>query len=1728
MPKLNDPTTSQDQYPVGENASQTQPYVPIERTIGIGQLPPIHFPADNSLLVIQENGLTGQITLAEIAVYFGGSPVKSVNGMTGNVELGLSDLTDVTITNPLNANFLSYNSGKWVNKSLAASAVISFNGFQGVISNAGLNILSDVTITNPLNRQTLMYSTSKGRWENQAFSDLFPDITDVDGLVTITGANGLKVNNALSVYGLATYHAARPVMTALTPTTNASSMAIMNDIQTLTLNALANVDITNVADKDFILWDATTNKWQNYNKAEFFPDITDKDGLVTITGPAGLQINNMLNVYGLATYHAARPVMTTLTPTANASSMAIMNDIQTLTLDALANVEITNVADKDFILWSAASNKWENYDKNDFFPDLTDANGLVTITGPAGLRVNNMLNTYGAVTFHDNRPIMTDVLPTTNQYAVSTMGDLQNLDLNHLHDVAMSNPVPNGNVVSWNEIANKWINVEYDPTGHIPSMLWTPTSVTSGEFSSVCFDANFLSLILASKSNAGLYWTKDNKSVYQSNITSGNFYKVIVFKDTIYAAGDVGVLKSSDGKIWTTTSIIEPATNLLTDGNILLIFFSANIGFKQTSDGITFTSPVTSGVYEVGDVEPKEDPTQNIWLLGGSTTTQNSLGGFGVVSYSLDGGSTWVAQSTAEEITAITYARGNSFLASSTDGLFAATVTFGTSGPIVTWEKLVEGNYTDVVFNSGLILALRLDDIPLWSTDAFNWNPTTGALPSLPLHTAAFGNGYWSAGGINTGIWWSIDGKEWALSNQVTGTLNKVIYGGTAWLALMGNNGGILWSNNTAGKVLSVNGQTGIVEIGLNNLRGTKIIAPTNGDFLIYKNGLWENRNIVDISNISVHNITVTETATIDNLVANTSAFSGLSLFNGGLKSTTGIFTNTLTGVGANFSGALNVTGLATVGSITSSGAATLNSTLSVTGASTLAALTATTGTFSGALVAHDISSTTTLKVTSLSTLAGVTATTLGLTDTLTGVGANFSGALSVTGLATVGSLTSNGTATLNSTLSVTGTTTLAALTATTGTFSGALVAHDISSTTTLSVVGVSTLAGVTATTLRLTDTLTGVGANFSGAVSLNGTTSTSTLTVGGTLTVNGLAILNSALSVTGNTNLGNLSANNPVFQGTVSVLNSDRGYSSQNVSGNGFQLWNSNGSNQTTGVLRYLTISGTILADLIFSGTTITYKGSELSTLNNISASKYAQAMPAGVTDLNDYIAPGQYVQLLDFGALQGVNYPVPYAGMLTVSTGDVNYLIWQTYTLWKDPGTTIFTRNFYLGSWGPWLQTAYTDSPSFVGTPTAPTAPTGTNTLQLATTAFVQAALSGFTTYPNLTSSGAGIATLLTYAGTQGVSITKGPLVLSSETPSTFLYRPTITTLSVNNTNVNSIATISDITSGTLLDAKFKTVASSGALNGVTLAVSGASTLTGSLTANGGVSTTNVNAQTLAVSGVSTITGLLTANGGVSTTNVNAQTLAVSGAATFTTGPTAPTAPTGTSTTQLATTEFVQNATRFVQYTTPGNFNFVVPAGLTTVYVTMFGGGGGGGGGYAGAGSGGGGGGGGGSGYTVFKMPITVTPGSTYVVTVGAGGTGGQGGDQATSGTASSFGTLSTAQGGRGGSNGTVGSSVNGAGGQGGQGGNAGNAGQTGGAGTLYGACGGAGGAGLCGGAGWGGAGWGGAGWGGAGWGGGASEVAGGNGAVGGGGGGGATLPNSSTNGGGNGGTGVVLIEW
>ena len=111
---------------------------------------------------------------------------------------------------------------------------------------------------------------------------------------------------------------------------------------------------------------------------------------------------------------------------------------------------------------------------------------------------------------------------------------------------------------------------------------------------------------------------------------------------------------------------------------------------------------------------------------------------------------------------------------------------------------------------------------------------------------------------------------------------------------------------------------------------------------------------------------------------------------------------------------------------------------------------------------------------------------------------------------------------------------------------------------------------------------------------------------------------------------------------------------------------------------------------------------------------------------------------------------------------------------------------------------------------------------------------------------------------------------------------------------------------------------------------------------------------------------------------------------------------------------------------FTTSGQWK--CPTGVTSVHVFVHGGGGGG-----GKGSNSGGGGGGGGSGKMKSQTVSVTPGNTYSITIGAAGTGatmGSGG----SGGATSFDSLLSADGGSGGN---YGSSSGGSGGSGGAGG-------------------------------------------------------------------------------------------
>lgn len=89
-------------------------------------------------------------------------------------------------------------------------------------------------------------------------------------------------------------------------------------------------------------------------------------------------------------------------------------------------------------------------------------------------------------------------------------------------------------------------------------------------------------------------------------------------------------------------------------------------------------------------------------------------------------------------------------------------------------------------------------------------------------------------------------------------------------------------------------------------------------------------------------------------------------------------------------------------------------------------------------------------------------------------------------------------------------------------------------------------------------------------------------------------------------------------------------------------------------------------------------------------------------------------------------------------------------------------------------------------------------------------------------------------------------------------------------------------------------------------------------------------------------------------------------------------------------------------IEFTTPGDSSFQVPAGVTSLLVEVWGAGGGGGGGCSGYNStipgssfaGGGGGGGGSGAYARSVLPVV--PGTTLTIRIGAGGGGGSGGQQ------------------------------------------------------------------------------------------------------------------------------------
>jgi len=387
---------------------------------------------------------------------------------------------------------------------------------------------------------------------------------------------------------------------------------------------------------------------------------------------------------------------------------------------------------------------------------------------------------------------------------------------------------------------------------------------------------------------------------------------------------------------------------------------------------------------------------------------------------------------------------------------------------------------------------------------------------------------------------------------------------------------------------------------------------------------------------------------------------------------------------------------------------------------------------------------------------------------------------------------------------------------------------------------------------------------------------------VSGTGTVNGITLTGTVTS-TGNLTLGGTLANvNLTSQvtGTLPIANGGTGTTSTtfanlttNVTGTLPIANGGTGTTSTTFVNLATNVTGTL--PVANGGTGITSLGTGVATFLGTPSSAN---LAAAVTDETGS------------GSLVFATSPTlvtPALGTPTSGNFSTGTFTWPTFnqntsgtaaglsaTLAVASGGTGVTTSTGTGS------TVLSASPTFTGTPLAPTATTGTNTTQLATTAFVQnqigaiaAGVSSFSAGTTGLTPSTGTTGNVTLAGTLAVANGGTGVTTSTGTGSTVLSAspaltgtPTVPT-AANGTNTTQAASTAFVINQIGAIAAGVSSFSAGTTGLTpTLATSGAITLAGTLAiANGGTGTTS----TTFVNAATNVTGTLpVANGGTGVT--------------------------------------------------------------------------------------------------------------------------------------------------------------------------------------------------------------------------------------------------------------------
>ncbi|WP_228780124.1 hypothetical protein [Aquiflexum lacus] len=407
--------------------------------------------------------------------------------------------------------------------------------------------------------------------------------------------------------------------------------------------------------------------------------------------------------------------------------------------------------------------------------------------------------------------------------------------------------------------------------------------------------------------------------------------------------------------------------------------------------------------------------------------------------------------------------------------------------------------------------------------------------------------------------------------------------------------------------------------------------------------------------------------------------------------------------------------------------------------------------------------------------------------------------------------------------------------------------------------------------------------------------TTTGNATVGGTLgvtgasTLNGATTVNNTLAVTGASTTAGITNTGDISTGTSTVTGNATVGGTLRVTGITTSLNNTSSNNKDTGAV--VVTGGVGVGENLNVGGYISSQGN-ITTQGNINAGNNLAV--TGNTNLSGNLAVtgntnlGGNANFAGNSVFQNSSPTIaPLAPNSAVFTDAFNKLV-------SNPITG--TGNVVLSA-----------SPALSGAPTAPTAVAGTNTTQIATTAFVDAGLTAINTLADgkvYLGNAANVATEVTLSGDVTIDNTGVSTIGASKVVSSMIADGTIVTADL----ADGAVTTAKILDGTIINADVSATAAIagtkiapdfGAQNltttgnatvGGTLGVTGATTLNGATTVNntltvtGATTTAGITNTGNISTGTSTVTGNATVGGTMDVTGATSlSTLETSGPATL-----------------------------------------------------------------------------------------------------------------------------------------------------------------------------------------------------------------------------------------------------